>query len=138
MINKILIAYDGSDPSKKAIDYAISLAEKYCAEVTVLSVVRIPEVPDDVETEAIIDEATDSYRREFESFKTCFATLNLKAAFEVRVGHPADQVVSFADEIKADLIVLGHRGRSKISRWLLGSISRRVLSYAHCSVFLVR
>jgi nucleotide-binding universal stress UspA family protein len=138
MIKKIVIAYDGSDPSKKALDYAISFAEKYSAQLTVLSVVRIPEVPDDVETEAIIDEATDSCRREFEQMKSAFAEKNIAALFEVRVGHPADQIVSFADETKADLIVMGHRGRTEVSRWLLGSISKRVMSYAHCSVFLVR
>jgi nucleotide-binding universal stress UspA family protein len=138
MIKKIVIAYDGSDPSKKALDYAISLVEKYSAQLTVLSIVRIPEVPDDVETEAIIDEATDSCRREFEQMKSAFTEKNIAASFEVRVGHPADQIVSFADEIKADLIVMGHRGRTEVSRWLLGSISKRVMSYAHCSVFLVR
>jgi nucleotide-binding universal stress UspA family protein len=138
VLKKIIIAYDGSDPSKKALDYAFDLAEKYNARLTVLSVVRIPEVPDDVETEAIIDEASDSLQREFDKMKSAFAGKKIEASFEIRVGHPADQIVSFADEIKADLIVMGHRGRTDISRWLLGSISKRVMSYAHCSVFLVR
>jgi nucleotide-binding universal stress UspA family protein len=138
MISKIVIAYDGSDPSKKALDYAVSLAEKYSAALTVLSIVRIPEVPDDVETEAIIDNATDSYQRAFEPVKARIAKLNIPVTFEVRVGHPADQIISFAEESKSDLIVLGHRGRSEMSRWLLGSISKRVLSYAHCSVFIAR
>jgi len=138
MLKKIVIAYDGSDPSKKALDYAFDLADKYSAQLMVLSVVRIPEVPDDVETEAIIDEASDSLQREFDKMKSTFAGKKIEASFEIRVGHPADQIVSFADETKADLIVMGHRGRTDISRWLLGSISKRVMSYAHCSVFLVR
>lgn len=138
MIKKIVLAYDGSDPSKKALEYAVSLAEKYSAALAVISIVRIPEVPDDVETEAIIDEASDSYNREFEPLKNRVSKMNLQVTFEVRVGHPADQIVSFAEEVKADLIVLGHRGRSEISRWLLGSISKRVLSYAHCSVLIAR
>jgi nucleotide-binding universal stress UspA family protein len=138
MINNIVIAYDGSDPSKKAFEYALSLAEKYAASLAVLSIVRTPEVPDDVETEAIIDDANESYHREFEPLKARVAKTNIPTAFEVRVGHPADQIVGFANEFKADLIVLGHRGRTEVERWLLGSISKRVLSYAHCSVFIAR
>jgi nucleotide-binding universal stress UspA family protein len=138
MMQKIIIAYDGSAPAKKAFEYAVNLAEKFSAVLTVLSIVRIPEVPDDVETEAIIEGATDSYLREFEPLKSRVAKQNIPINFEVRVGHPADQIVSFADETKADLIVLGHRGKTVISRWLLGSISKRVLSYAHCSVLIAR
>jgi nucleotide-binding universal stress UspA family protein len=138
MISKIIIAFDGSDHSRKAFDLGIEMAVHYSAKVYVLAVVRTPDVPDDVETEALIENATESYEKSFAQLKEKAKKAPSGCSFEIRVGHPADQIVSFADEIKADLIVLGHRGRSEISRWLLGSISKRVLSYAHCSVLIAR
>jgi len=56
----------------------------------------------------------------------------------VRVGHPAEQIVHMASEEDVDLIAMGHRGKTIVARWLLGSVSKRVLSYAHCTVAIVR
>jgi len=53
-------------------------------------------------------------------------------------GHAAEEIIREATEQKADLIVMGRRGGSRIERWLLGSVSKRVLSYAPCSVAVVR
>jgi nucleotide-binding universal stress UspA family protein len=57
---------------------------------------------------------------------------------EVVVGHPADQIVRYAADNNCDMIVLGHRGRSKIADWLLGSVSKRVSSYSPCTVTIVK
>jgi nucleotide-binding universal stress UspA family protein len=57
---------------------------------------------------------------------------------EVVVGHPAEQIVRKAKELDMDLVVVGHRGMSRIEEWLLGSVSKRVSSYAHCAVTIVR
>ena len=56
----------------------------------------------------------------------------------VLVGHAAEQILRLAADTKAELIVVGHRGRSAIREWLFGSTSRRVVSYAACSVLVVR
>ena len=58
--------------------------------------------------------------------------------FEVRVGHPAEQIVMKAEETSIELIVTGHRGKGTFERWLLGSILRLVIAYAHCAVKVVR
>jgi nucleotide-binding universal stress UspA family protein len=56
----------------------------------------------------------------------------------VRVGHPAEQIVHLANIEKVDAIVMGRRGESFLQRRLLGSVAKRVLSYAHCTVVIVR
>ena len=56
----------------------------------------------------------------------------------VLVGHAADQILRRAADTEAELIVMGHRGRSAIREWLFGSTSRRVVSHAHTSVLVVR
>jgi len=138
MIKKILIAFDASEAAQKAFSCGLDLACKYMAEIVVVSVVRIAEPPEDVETEAAIESATEFFEKQFAILRNQAAARNIRSQFLVRAGHPADQIVLVASEEKVDVIVMGHRGRSRVSRWLLGSISKRVLSYAHCSVFIVR
>ena len=56
----------------------------------------------------------------------------------VLVGHPADQILKSAEKYGADLVVVGHRGRSAISEWVSSTTSRRVVTYANCPVLVVR
>ena len=138
MIAKILVAYDGSSQSQKAFDYALDLAVKYSAPLAVLSVARPTEPPVNVEIQAVLEQATEYFKSHFEQMKTRATAAGISASFEVRVGHPAQQIVHMADEIKADVIVMGHRGEGLRQKWLLGSVAKRVLSYAHCTVIVVR
>lgn len=138
MIRKLLIAYDGSEQARKAFDVGIEIAAKFAAEVFVISVAVLPEPADDVETEAILENANEYYEKHFAELKQDAASAGIVPQFEVLVGHPAEQIVHYANEKEVDMIVMGHRGKSLIERWMLGSVSKRVLSYAHCTVTIVR
>jgi nucleotide-binding universal stress UspA family protein len=138
MITKILVAYDGSSQSQKAFDFGLEMAAKYSATMSVLSIARPPEPPVDVELQAVLENAADYFESHFVRMKAQAAALGIQAAFEVRAGHPAEQIVHLADEQKMDAIVMGHRGESLIQKWLLGSVAKRVLSYAHCTIIVVR
>lgn len=138
MIHKILVAYDTSEQSGKAFDLGLDLARRYGAELIVLSVARPPEPPQEVEAEAFIERTTEYYESHFTKLRDRARQASVTARFEVRVGHPADQIIHMANLEAVDMIVMGHRGKSMIQRWLLGSISKRVLSYAHCTVSIVR
>ncbi len=138
MISKLLVAYDGSKQSEKAYALGLDMASKYSAEMTVLSVARLPEPPVAVELEAVLESATAYYEGHFKGMKEQARAMGIDAVFLVRVGHPAEQIVHLANEEGADAIVMGHRGESFIQRWLLGSVAKRVLSYAHCTVVVVR
>ncbi|KJS29400.1 MAG: hypothetical protein VR64_20685 [Desulfatitalea sp. BRH_c12] len=138
MIAKILVAYDGSCQSQKAFEYGLDMATKYSAEMAVLSVARPTEPPVNVEIQAVLEHATEYFKSHFEQMKKRSSAASIAASFEVRVGHPAEQIVHMAEEIKADAIIMGHRGESLFQKWLLGSVARKVLSYAHCTVIVVR
>ncbi len=138
MFSKVLIAYDGSKQSEKAYMLAIDMAAKYSAQMIVLSVARPPEPPVAVELEAVLESATKYYEERFKSLKNQAKSLGIEARFQVRVGHPAEQIVRLADEEEVDAIVMGHRGEGFLNRWLLGSVAKRVLSYANCTVVVVR
>ena len=134
----ILVGYDGSEHADKAFAMAADLASKYGAKLEVMSVARPPEPPEMVETEALLENAQAHFEQAFAALKTRAEAAGLHPEFTVLVGSPADQIIHHAHETGADLIVLGHRGKSRIARWLLGSISKRVVSYADCAVLIVR
>jgi nucleotide-binding universal stress UspA family protein len=137
-VKHILVAYDGSQPAEHAFDFGLTLAMKFDAALHVLAVARPPELPEDVETEAIIETARDEYQRQFGALQGRAAKSGVKASFVVAVGHPAEQIVHYAETHGVDHIVLGHRGKSFFSRWLIGSVSKQVMHYAHCTTTVVR
>ena len=138
MFSKLLVAYDGSKQSEKAFKVALDMASKYSAKMILISVARPPEPPVAVELEAVLESATEYYEEHFKLMKEQAATLGIDATFQVKVGHPAEQIVHMANIEKVDAIVTGHRGESFVQRWLLGSVARRVIAYAHCTVVVVR
>jgi nucleotide-binding universal stress UspA family protein len=134
----ILVAYDGSPPAEHAFDFALDLAARFDATLHVLAVARPPDLPEDVETEAIIETTRDEYQRQFGPLRTRATKAGVKATFDVSVGHPAEQIVHYAETHQVDHIVLGHRGKSFFARWLIGSVSKQVIHYAHCTTTVVR
>ncbi|MFY9328225.1 MAG: universal stress protein [Georgfuchsia sp.] len=134
MPKKILLAYDGSESAGRAFDQALDLATRYGAELTVLAVARLPDYGDEVETEAVVENSRKHYLHVLKPLRDKAP----KARFEVAVGHPAVKITAYAEANGIDLIVLGHRGKTMFERWLIGSVAKKVMSYAPCSVLVVR
>jgi nucleotide-binding universal stress UspA family protein len=135
----ILLAYDGSEQAEKAFDQAIDFANKYKAELTVLAVARLPEPPEDIETEAVLEAAQQHYENLFAHLKQkADPFLPLKLNFKIEIGNPAEQIVYQAEKLGVDHIVMGHRGQTFFHRWLLGSVAKQVMIYAHCAITIVR
>jgi nucleotide-binding universal stress UspA family protein len=138
MIKSILLAYDGSAPADKAYAFALDIAKKYDADLYVLAVARPPEFGDEVETEAVIENSKKHYHKILAPLKAQAPSQGVRLHFEVAVGHPAEQIIRHAERVKADVVVIGHRGKSLFERLRLGSVSKQVIPYAHCSVTVVR
>lgn len=138
MFKRIIIAYDGSEPSDKAFAHAVDLAIKYQASLNVLAVVRPPDFAEEVETEAMLESTQEHLRGLFNVLRQRAAQCAIAPEFEIRIGHPAEQIIKHAEAKAIDLIVVGHRGKGMFERWLLGSVSRLVIAYAHCVVMVVR
>ena len=136
MYKRILVAYDGSAPSSKAVDVAFEMARRDGAAVTVLTVAEVPEVADDVETEASLEQTRQHDQGLLQGLDQRCDRLGFVPTRVMAVGHPARQILEHAGE--ADLVVLGHRGRGFFDRWLLGSVAHRVVSLADCDVLVVR
>jgi nucleotide-binding universal stress UspA family protein len=138
MIRKVLLGYDASDSAQHAFAFAADLAPRYGAELHVLAIVRPPDFAEDVETEAIIEDATRHYQEVLEPIKARMAAAAIPGKCEVAVGHPAEQIVVYAEKHGIDHIVVGHRGHTLFERWLIGSVARQVIAHAPCAVTVVR
>lgn len=139
LFKKILLAYDGSEPARKAFERCVEMSRCFGAQLSIVTVVRPPEFAEDVETEAVIENARGHFQSELGKLRAQASSASAAApAVHIRVGHPAEQIIAAAEEWGADLIVTGHRGRGLFERWLLGSVSRVVIAYARCAVLVVR
>ncbi len=138
MMNKILLAYDGSEPASKAFELALDLAVKYGAALYVLAVARPPEFAEEVDALAILENSRRHYHDVLRPLKAKTEVAGVEAHFEVAAGHPAEQIIYHAERHGVDHIVMGHRGRTFFEGWLLGSVARQVMSHAACAVTIVR
>jgi nucleotide-binding universal stress UspA family protein len=146
VIERILIAADGSASGSQAIDYALEVAEKHGAKVTFFHVIdpisfgewrsnvdaeegTVREFPFhlDAGEEAMLADAT----RKAEA-------LGVESNVAVASGDAVAEIIAQADAIDADLIVVGSRGRQEVAGSALGSVSRGVLHDAPRPVLVVR
>jgi nucleotide-binding universal stress UspA family protein len=138
VFRRILVGFDGSPQSRKAMTTALELAQRLRGEVAALIVVRPPEFAElEGEVQAALKEADGPLAEAVAWAKAEASRLGLTLRVHKHLGHPAETIVRFAEEQKFDLVILGRRGRSAVTRWILGSISERVLRDAHCPVMVV-
>ena len=145
---KILLATDGSDHSKAAVNSVAERPWPEGSEVKIVSATEIPNVPA-TETWAL----PGSYYAELDGAAKARAEAavkdaaerikagkkpGLKITTEVKNGHAKEVILDEAERWGADLIVLGSHGYSAWQRFLLGSVSHAVATHAHCSVEIVR
>lgn len=139
---RILVAFDGSPQAQKAFDFALELS-KGCQgmtqEITVLSVVHLMEqidVPMDIEP--IINAAKAQYESQLIGLQEKAQSQGMNIAAEIVTGHPAEDIIEYAVKNKINMIIMGQRGKSKVAKWLLGSVSQQVANHAPCSVLIVK
>jgi nucleotide-binding universal stress UspA family protein len=153
MYKKILVAFDGSESSRNALDHAVSIAVLWKAEITILSVVPRVTMPifqdkgfgaSSISTvqdfkdyqEKRIALYTKSLEEAEEDVKEGFP--GLKVVSKLLGGRPSSTIVEEAEKDGADLIVIGSRGLGGITGWILGSTSRRVVESCTKPVLVIK
>jgi len=142
MYKKILVPLDGSELAKMALDEAEKLAKTFDAEIILFQVVPFMPIYGSPElvTPLIVDE------KQKEAAETYLLNLSeelkkrrLKVTATVRTGQQvAVEIIDFAKEVGADLIIMCTHGRSGISRWVMGSVALKVLTRAETPILLIR
>lgn len=143
MIKNILVGVDGSKPSVQACHYAMDLASQTAAQLTFLFVIETPQV---IPVGPLSGYVTTAPARSEEDVKKAEAIVEqvakerpgLKITTRVELGDPVDTICEVAKTMNADLVVVGARGHNAAQRFLLGSVSDRVVHHATCPVLVVR
>jgi nucleotide-binding universal stress UspA family protein len=138
-ITNILVPIDHSPCSEQALDYAVALAAKLDAKVTMLSVVGIPTygTPDMGIgiTAPMLDELVEDNQRALDALAKNRPFI---AKTLVSTGDARDVILQTVEQQQADLIVMGTHGRRGISRALLGSVTEMIVRTSPVPVLTVR
>jgi len=137
---RIVLAVDGSDASKKAAKKAFSLAKETGIDVSVIHVVNVPATAVPATNTAYMGDVAGSLKKHGESIlddiEDMGSDMDVKVKKELAEGIPDDEIIKFAN--KNDLIVMGSKGHSAIGRILIGSVSEKVLHHSDATVMIVR
>jgi nucleotide-binding universal stress UspA family protein len=133
-MQKILLAYDGGEPAKRALDMTIELATKTGAHVGVISVVPVHP------GRAPIDPWDDRtvHAEELVEARKLLRVAGIEADLIEPGGDPAKVIERIAEERGYDTIVIGSRGLGSVARALQGSVSEHVAANAHATVIVAR
>ena len=136
-IKTILYPTDFSDHSKAAFDLACSLARDYCATLYLLNVAPEPVVG---YGHGVVPPEPYRYQREAGEKLQGLASevTGLQIQHRLVLGDAATEILRFAGEIKADLIVMGTHGLTGVSRLLMGSVAEQIVRRAPCPVLTVK
>lgn len=136
-MHKIVLGYDDTDASKRALERASQLTKAFGSELVVTSVTPI--LTSIGRSGGALD-STDPPAKHAEELAHARAYLDgvgISAEYAPAVGHPAETIVQLAQERQADLIVVGTREPNVVARLLGQSVSESVAHRAHCDVLLV-
>ena len=138
MFKNILLAVDGSECSNKALTYARDMARTYRAT---LWLVHVFAHPSDLlgydDFEKLYAKRKHAGQSVLDAAREILGESDIKVREDLCEGPEAETILNCAENIQADLIVMGTRGMGALKGLLLGSISRKVIHYASCPVMVV-
>lgn len=139
MLEKILLAFDGSETGKKAGELAMDLARRFQSELLVVSVIE------DIGRYAQgtmngVDEMVEEARRQFDRAQEALVApaAGVKLTRRVVPGHAVETILQIAEQEKVDAIVVGGLGHSRILRRVTGGTGSQIAYHASCTVIVVR
>jgi len=139
MFVKILNANDGSETGLRSFSMAINLAKQNGAELHMVCVEEIPYMPEFVQEVEEQNERTALRIEKLLKHARAMADAEqVKLKTHVLKGHPVRDIVRLADELKADLLVIGAVGHSAFYERLIGSRADRLVQLAKCPVLVVK
>jgi nucleotide-binding universal stress UspA family protein len=145
MISSIVIGTDGSDTASLALEQAIELAAPLGATLDVVSAYQpVSKARLNAEARAAPEDQQWAISPQEDVELTLRAAADaavaagVQARTHARQGDPAAAIIGVAEEQRADLIVVGNKGMSGTTRFLLGSVPNKISHHAPCSVLIVR
>jgi nucleotide-binding universal stress UspA family protein len=135
----ILVPVDGSDPSTRALEYAIDrVTQADKGSLIVVNVQLGMPVSRYVSREMIVEHQQGLADTALKAARALLKRRKLDADISVQVGDPAATIVAFAKRRRCSDIVMGSRGRGRVAGMLLGSVASKVIQLAACPVTIVK
>jgi nucleotide-binding universal stress UspA family protein len=142
MYKKMLVPLDGSDLAEQVFVYAKELAGRLDLQVDLLHVCAREQYEMLPMHGAYMERVADRLRSQIDGVRVATGGAPKAEAprivGKVRVGYAAEEILRYADEEKADIILMATHGRSGITRWVLGSVADKALRASKVPVLLVR
>ena len=142
MYKKILVPLDGSPLAEKALDHAVRMARAFDSEIILFEVVHFMPIYGSPELVAplLVDEKQKELAEKYlAKIAREIEAKGVKVRSLVKTGQQvAIEIIDFAKENRVDLIIMSTRGRSGISRWVLGSTAHKVVTRAETPILLLR
>ncbi len=135
----ILMAYDGSVSGREALAQGTCVALQNQAMVHLLAVVRLPTAYGFVEAgypEHYLDDEMARIDGILQEGVAALQAKGLKVEGHRRTGEPVPEISRLAEEMKVDLVVVGHKPRGRLARWWHGSVGTTLLEELHCSLLV--
>jgi len=142
MFETVVVATDGSESVSRAVHCALDLASRFDATVHALYVIdesRVESLPDrlhDEVREALDEQSHEALDAVVEANTARGDGVELQTA--VRAGAPSREIIEYADDVDADAVAMGTRGRDGEHSFLLGSVAERVVRTCSRPVLTVR
>ena len=136
---KILVAYDGSAEARNALNWAGQLARGQ-GEHTVTVIGVVPTLEATVPIADAVDPSSGAakVRTQLAEAEQLLATAGVKATTVLKAGNPSEEILDLADDGAYEVIVVGNRGVGGARRFLMGSVSERVVRHSSKPVLVVR
>jgi nucleotide-binding universal stress UspA family protein len=140
MYKKILVAYDGSDGSKRALDRAIKIAQLHQSELTAIWVQsKLPHYPETISEVKQEQDGALAFANKLEVEVHHFSKkMNYPIRFIYQQGHTTKTIVTIAEKEHFNLVVVGSTGHSNLWGRLLGHTADMISENAHCDVLIVK
>ncbi|PLZ95179.1 universal stress protein [Fischerella thermalis CCMEE 5198] len=135
MFKKVLFPIDQSRETQEAFDVVIDVVQKYGSRLVLLSVVEEPNT--DVPKEDVVMSSPETVAKLLETAKIAFSQQGIQTETIERQGKPAFVICDVADEIEANLIVMGCRGLGLTDEGAHDSVTNRVINLSPCPVLIV-
>jgi nucleotide-binding universal stress UspA family protein len=137
MFTRILHANDGSDHAFNALKLALGMAKRDAAELHMVSVEERGHMPE-LSEEKSGAARTLRFDKTLQQARALAETNEVKLRTHVLAGHPARAVLKLANDLGADLIIVGASGHSALYDRMIGSRAQKILHHATCPVLVVK
>jgi len=136
-LSKVLLAYDGSENSQKALEWLLNFAQQTTVQTIIIKVLEFP-----VDLDSVMEAGAKSLRKslmdQLEKVAGTFTEKGLSAKKIVLEGEPASQLIQYAKKEKVDLIICGTRGLGGFESLLLGSVAHKLVTHSPVPVLVIK